>query len=91
VKTLHYYDQIGLLKPAKIDRFTGYRYYTIDQLSRLNRILASRDLGFTLEHITTLLDKDLLAAQIRGMLRMRQVDIHQQMEDMQTRLRRVDA
>jgi DNA-binding transcriptional MerR regulator len=49
VKTLHYYDQIGLLRPAKIKRFTGYRYYTIDQLPRLNRILALRDLGFSLE------------------------------------------
>ena len=40
VKTLRYYDQIGLLKPAEIDRFTGYRYYSASQLPRLHRILA---------------------------------------------------
>jgi len=31
VKTLRYYDEIGLLKPAHVDRFTGYRYYSVDQ------------------------------------------------------------
>ncbi len=91
VKTLHYYDQIGLLKPAKTDRFTSYRYYTFDQLPRLNRILALKDLGFTLEQIAILLDENLPAAQIRGMLRMRQADIHQQMEHMQTRLMQVEV
>jgi DNA-binding transcriptional MerR regulator len=48
VKTLRYYDQIGLLKPAEVDRFTGYRYYSVDQLPRLNRILALKDLGLSL-------------------------------------------
>jgi len=46
VKTLRYYDEIGLLKPAQIDRFTGYRYYTLSQLSRLNRILADCSIDF---------------------------------------------
>ena len=38
VKTLHHYDELGLLKPAQVDRFTSYRYYSADQLPRLNRI-----------------------------------------------------
>jgi hypothetical protein len=38
VKTLRYYDETGLLKTAKVDRFTSYRYYSADQLPRLNRI-----------------------------------------------------
>jgi len=40
VPTLRYYDQVGLLKPVEVDRFTGYRYYSASQLPRLNRILA---------------------------------------------------
>jgi len=44
VRTLHYYDEQGLLRPAEIDSRTGYRWYTADQLRRLNRILALRDL-----------------------------------------------
>jgi DNA-binding transcriptional MerR regulator len=37
VKALRYYDEIGLLKPVRVDQFTGYRYYSADQLPRLNR------------------------------------------------------
>ena len=38
VKALRHYDALGLLKPARVDRFTGYRYYSADQLPRLYRI-----------------------------------------------------
>ena len=51
VKTLRHYGKLGLLTPAWIDRFTSYRYYTLDQLRRLNRILALKDLGFSLEQV----------------------------------------
>ena len=37
IKTLHFYDEMGLLKPVEVDRFTGYRYYEFDQLPRLYR------------------------------------------------------
>src|SRR5438105_12762660 len=47
VATLRYYDQVGLLKPVEVDRFTGYRYYSASQLPRLNRILALKGLGFS--------------------------------------------
>ena len=65
VKTLRYYDEIGLLKPAKVDRFTSYRQYSADQLPRLNRILALKDLGLSLAQIAQLLDGDLPPEQIR--------------------------
>ena len=55
VKTLRYYHQYGLLKPAWTDRFNGYRYYRLDQLSTLNSILALKELGFSLEQIQTIL------------------------------------
>ncbi len=54
VKTLRYYDELGLLKPVEVDRFTGYRYYSADQLPRLNRILSLKDLGLSLEQIARL-------------------------------------
>jgi len=75
VKTLRYYDEIGLLKPAKVDRFTSYRYYSADQLPRLNRILALKDLGLSLAQVAQLLDGDLPPAQIRGMLRLKQAEL----------------
>ena len=48
VRMLRHYDKLGLLEPSYTDRFTGYRYYTIDQLPRLNRIVALNDLGFVI-------------------------------------------
>lgn len=52
VKALRYYDEIGLLKPVTVDRFTGFRLYEYSQLSVLNRILAFKELGFLLEDST---------------------------------------
>ena len=48
VRMLRYYDEIGLLKPAEIDRFTDYRYYSEAQLPTVCRITALRDMGFGL-------------------------------------------
>mgnify|MGYP001416617677 CR=1 FL=1 len=91
VKTLRYYDEIGLLKPTHIDPFTSYRYYTLDQLPRLNRILALKELGLSLEQIAMLLDDDLTPEQIRGMLRLKQAEIRQHIHDEQERLARVET
>ena len=55
VKTLRFYDEMSLLKPVKVDRFTGYRYYTADQSPQLNRILMLKDLGLSLEEIAKML------------------------------------
>jgi len=68
VKTLRHYSQIGLLKPAHIDHFSGYRYYTLNQLPRLNRILALKESGFSLEEVTRLLDEDMTAVELRSLL-----------------------
>ena len=51
IKALRYYDEIGLLKPAHIEEFTGYRYYTSEQLPILHEILALRQMGFSLNEI----------------------------------------
>lgn len=51
VRTLRLYDEIGLLKPVFVDPSSGYRHYSTQQLPRLNRILALKDLGFSLEEI----------------------------------------
>ncbi len=89
VKTLRYYDEIDLLKPIEIDRFTGYRYYSASQLSRLNRILLLKDLGLSLEQIRRLLESDLPPDQLRGMLKLRQAEIEHAIEEEETRLARV--
>ncbi len=91
VKTLRYYGELGLLKPAWIDRFTGYRYYSAEQLPRLNRILALKELGFSLEQIRRLARDDLPASELRGMMRMKWAELERQVQAEQARLKRVEA
>jgi len=91
VKALRYYDELGLLKPVKVDRFTGYRYYSADQLPRLNRLLALKDLGLSLEQIAQVLGDQLTVEQMRGMLRLKQIEAHERVRDEQERLARVAA
>ena len=91
IATLRYYDQLGLLKPALVDKFTEYRYYTVEQLPRLNRILALKDLGFSLEQIERLVNENVSVQELRGMLLMRQADAERQVLEEQARLARVAA
>lgn len=91
VSALRYYADIGLLQPGQIDPMTGYRYYSADQLPRLNRILALRDLGLSLDQIKQALNDDLTLDEMRGMLRMKQLEIARQVEAEQARLNRVAA
>ena len=55
VRTLHYYDEIGLLRPACVDRSTGYRYYDENSLLRMQEILFYRELDFSLKSIRGIL------------------------------------
>ena len=55
IKTLHYYDKIGLLHPAKIDPDTGYRYYEESQLSTMLLIAKLKRYGFSLQEIQQIL------------------------------------
>lgn len=89
VRMLRHYDKMGLLEPKEVDKFTGYRYYTLDQLPRLNRILALKDLGLSLEEIAQLIENDLSPQQLRGMLLMKQAQIKQALVEEHRRLQRV--
>ena len=91
VRMLRHYDQLGLLKPSRTDTFTNYRYYSADQLPRLNRILALRDLGFSLEQIGNMLNEELSAEQLMGMLKLKRAEIEQQMQVEQLRMVRLEA
>jgi DNA-binding transcriptional MerR regulator len=68
VRMLRYYDQIGLLKPAYIDTNSGYRNYSVDQLSRLNRIIFLKDIGFSLNEVMELVDETISIEEMKGML-----------------------
>ena len=91
IRMLRHYDQLGLLTPSQTDPFTGYRYYSAEQLPRLNRIIALRDLGFSLEQIAGMLEEDLSTDQLLGMLKLKRSEVEEQMKSEQHKLRRLEV
>ena len=90
VKALRFYDEIGLLKPVKVDEFTGYRYYSAEQLPRLNYIVALKDTGLSLEEIATLIDNSLTPSQMRDIFILKQAELRQRLAEERKRLEQVE-
>jgi DNA-binding transcriptional MerR regulator len=91
VRTLRYYDEIGLLRPVWVDPNSGYRWYEPEQLRRLHRIVALRDLGVRLVEIGLLLDESLSIEELRGILLLRRAEAHDRLAAEAERLTRVEA
>ena len=91
IRMLRHYDDIGLLKPAEIDTFTGYRYYREDQLIVMGRITALKDMGFSLADIVRILgvydDKD----QLDTFLAARQKELADQARETEYRMMLLDT
>ena len=86
-RTLHYYDQIGLLRPEKVAR-NGYRFYSDPAMLRLQQILFFKELGFSLEEIRQILDRpdfDLLQA-----LQLHKVGLQERLERLKRLIDTVD-
>lgn len=56
IRMLRYYDEMGLLKPSKIDPWTNYRMYSVEQIPLLNKIVYLRDSGFNIAEIVVILN-----------------------------------
>jgi DNA-binding transcriptional MerR regulator len=90
-RLLRYYDSIGLLSPRRIDPATGYRYYAADQLTRLNRILALKDLGLSLEQVAGMVDDKISTDEIRGMLMLKKAQLERSLSEEAARLRHIES
>ena len=88
---LPHYDAIGLLRPAHVDLLTGYRSYQAGQLARLNRVVALKDLGFTLQQVHSILDDKIDSVELQGMLRLRQAELETRVAADSARLAQVRA
>ncbi|MGW1717993.1 MerR family transcriptional regulator [Streptomyces sp. NPDC002156] len=91
VRMLRHYDATGLLRPAHVDPASGYRHYTAAQLARLNRIIALKDLGFTLQQVRDIVDEKVGAEELRGMLRLRRAELETAVAAAGARLVQVEA
>ncbi|MFF2328260.1 MULTISPECIES: MerR family transcriptional regulator [unclassified Streptomyces] len=90
-RMLRHYDAIGLLRPDRTDHATGYRFYGAAQFARLNRVIALKDLGFTLQQVRVILDEQVGPEELRGMLRLRQAELEAAMAAAAARLAQVEA
>src|SRR5471030_1897946 len=90
-RQLRFYDQLGLLQPTRTDSQTGYRYYSIRQLPRLNSILALKDLGLSLEQIGPLLEKEISPSGLRAMLTMKRAQVERALQEEESRLRHIES
>jgi DNA-binding transcriptional MerR regulator len=89
-RTLRHYDEIGLFKPIRVDSQTGYREYSVTQLALLNRILALRDLGFSLEQIMTLTSNGFAPECLRDLLELRKAELETHILEQRKRLEQVE-
>lgn len=73
-----HWDTAGLLVPAHVDEYSGYRSYDPSQLERLNRIVALRQLGFGLDDISSILEGGVDARRIAALLRIRRAEVERE-------------
>jgi DNA-binding transcriptional MerR regulator/effector-binding domain-containing protein len=90
-RLLRYYDELGLLRPAIVDRSSGYRFYSAAQLQQLNRILVLRELGLSLDQIAKAVSKTVSADELRAMLLIRRADVEQALAAETDRLRQIET
>jgi DNA-binding transcriptional MerR regulator len=91
VKQLRHYNELGLLPAHTVDRSTGYRYYHVDQLVTLNRLLIYRSLGFSLKETRRLLRVDNPIGDLREMLTARRTALAARVQLERARLAEVEA
>ena len=88
---LRHYEQNGVLQPAEVDRFTGYRLYSAAQIPFLSRIIELRDAGFGIEEIKTLLPKYYDRTVMREALGKKQAEIEESLAVEQAKLTKIAA
>ena len=87
IRMLRYYDEVGLLKPAEVDKWTGHRMYSVTQIPRLNRILYLRDSGFLVSEIALALEmNDRLLLET---LEKKRLEIEQTIQNEQEKIRKI--
>lgn len=89
VRMLRYYDEMGLLKPAKIDPWTGYRLYSTEQIPVLNKIIYLRDSGFQVAEIAAALENNDKAF-LQELFNKKQAEIEENIKIEQEKLSKID-
>lgn len=91
VRTLRFYDEVGLLRPAHVSMHSGYRSYSPTQMAELNRIQAYKDMDFALDEILDLLKRPPSLRELRRNLQDRRELLRVRVRDDQGKLARIEA
>ena len=91
IRMLRHYDEIGLLHPDSVDDFTGYRYYSEDQLPLAGRIQTLKSLGFGLSVIKEIIDKYEDTAEMERFLRVKRRELETEAEAVRQKLTLLDS
>lgn len=89
IRMLRYYDEVGLLKPMKIDDFTGYRMYSAEQIPQLQKIILLRDSKFKISEIKDILMKN-EEINISEVLKQKKLSIQREIEMEKQRIEKID-
>jgi len=90
-RLLRYYDEIGLFKPIHTDTTSGYRFYSAEQMPELNRILALKELGLSLDQIRRMMADEISTDEMQGMLLLKKSEIEQQLRAEMERIRKIES
>ena len=89
IDTLYHYEKMKLLIPSQTDRFTGYRYYEAKQLVTVNKIMALKDSNFSLEEITSVINKNLPLTSLIELLENKSIILEEELNKEIKRLERL--
>jgi DNA-binding transcriptional MerR regulator/effector-binding domain-containing protein len=90
-RLLRYYEEIGLFSPIYTDKATGFRYYSAEQMPELNRILALKDLGLSLDQIRRMLNDQISIDEMQGMLLLKKAEIERHLQAELKRIRSIES
>lgn len=88
IRMLRYYDEVGLLTPAEVDKWTGHRLYSVEQIPRLNKILYLRDSGLNVSEIALALTMD--EQSLLAQLNKKRIEIENAIQVEQEKLRKIE-
>ena len=91
IRALRHYDELKLLEPAHVDELTDYRYYAVEQLPKIHRIVALKDMGFSLQEIQALTEDSLSLSDLKAMLERKQSEVNAKLRAEQERLMLLEA
>jgi effector-binding domain-containing protein len=87
--TLYHYDKMKILEPARVDPFSGYRYYEAGQLVTVNKIMALKDANFSLEEIAVVLNRNLPLSSLISILEDKTLILEEELQKEINRLERL--